>query len=68
MFVCPTCHFAIRKVRIGKKNQGANQQTVYYFDIEKWKVCPLSDGCYKNGAKSKTYALPKRFPFLDILF
>lgn len=24
------------------------------FDIEKCKVCPFRNGCYKEGAKSKT--------------
>ncbi len=27
----------------------------YYFDIQKCQNCPLRDGCYKPGAKSKTY-------------
>ena len=26
---------------------------VYYFDIEKCKICPKKDGCYKEGAKFK---------------
>lgn len=29
----------------------------YYFDIEKCRRCPFSDGCYKEGAKSKTYSV-----------
>ncbi len=29
----------------------------HYFDIEKCKVCPLRDGCYKEGAKSKSYSV-----------
>lgn len=29
----------------------------YYFDIEKCKICPISNGCYKPGAKSKTYSI-----------
>ena len=57
MFVCPAGHLANRKARVGKKNQGANQQTVYYFDIEQCKVCPMRNGCYKDGAKSKTYSV-----------
>lgn len=28
----------------------------YYFDVEKCKRCPYKDGCYKDGAKSKSYA------------
>jgi len=57
MFVCPAGHLAARKARQGKKNIGKNQSYTYYFDIEKCKTCPLKDGCYKPGAKSKTYAV-----------
>ena len=28
---------------------------VYFFDIEKCKCCPYRGGCYKEGAKKKTY-------------
>ena len=34
-----------------------NQVNTYYFDIEKCKRCPLKKGCYKEGAKSKTYSV-----------
>ncbi|MGL9730580.1 IS1182 family transposase [Enterococcus sp. DIV0756] len=54
-FVCPAGHLATRKARTGKKNQNSNQSMTYYFDIEKCKVCPFSEGCYKPNAKSKTY-------------
>ena len=27
------------------------------FDIEKCKICPFRDGCYTEGAKSKTYSV-----------
>lgn len=57
MFVCPAGHLAIRKARQGKKKRGKNQALTYYFDVEKCKTCPLKDGCYKPGAKSKTYAV-----------
>ncbi len=57
MFVCPAGHLAIRKAREGKKNVGKNQSYLYFFDIEKCKICPLKDGCYKPGAKTKTYAV-----------
>ncbi|MFP3467683.1 transposase, partial [Leifsonia sp. SIMBA_070] len=29
----------------------------YFFDIQKCKVCPFKEGCYKEGAKSKTYSV-----------
>jgi IS5 family transposase len=57
MYVCKAGHLAIRKARQGKKNSGTNQTDTYYFDIEKCKRCPLRDGCYKEGAKSKTYSV-----------
>ncbi|HEY9342425.1 MAG TPA: IS1182 family transposase, partial [Hanamia sp.] len=57
MFVCPAGHVSIRKSRQGKKNVGTNQTDTYYFDVEKCKVCPLRDKCYKPGAKSKTYSV-----------
>jgi len=55
MFVCPAGHMAVRKARTGKKNQGKNQLMTYYFDINKCRQCPLQEGCYKPGAKSKSY-------------
>ena len=57
MFVCPAGHLAIRKAREGKKNVGKNQSYIYFFDVEKCKTCPLKDGCYKPGAKTRTYAV-----------
>lgn len=57
MFVCPAGHLAIRKARTGKKDVGVNQVDTYYFDVEKCKVCPLRDNCYKPGAKTKTYSV-----------
>jgi len=57
MFVCPAGHIAKRKARTGKKNQKKNQTTKYYFDIEKCKRCSKREGCYKKGAKSRTYSV-----------
>ena len=57
MFVCPAGYMAVRKAIQGKKNVGENQVITYYFDIEKCKNCPLKQGCYKEGAKSKTYSI-----------
>lgn len=57
MFVCPVGHMAIRKARTGKKNENQNQKITFYFDIEKCKVCPMREGCYIEGAKSKTYSI-----------
>lgn len=57
MYVCKAGHLAIRTARTNKKNVGANQRQTYYFDVEKCKVCPLREGCYAEGAKSKTYSV-----------
>ena len=56
-FVCPAGHLATRKARQNRKNVGKNQVDTYYFDTEKCKVCPLKEGCYKEGAKFKTYSV-----------
>lgn len=57
MYVCKAGHMAIRKARQGKKGVGTNQKDTYFFDIERCKRCPLREGCYKEGAKSKTYSV-----------
>jgi transposase len=57
MYVCKAGHMAIKKARQGKKGVAANQTHTYYFDIEKCKICPFKEGCYKEGAKSKTYSV-----------
>ena len=56
-FVCPAGHLAIKKARGGSKNIGTNQVDTYYFDVEKCKSCPLKNGCYKKGVKTKTYSV-----------
>ena len=58
MFVCPAGHMAVRKARCGKKNGQWNQTWTYYFDVDKCKTCSRRDGCYKEGAKFKTYSVP----------
>ena len=57
MFVCPAGHMAIRKARQGKKGQGKNQALVFFFDVEKCRTCSKRNGCYKEGTKSKSYAV-----------
>lgn len=57
MYVCKAGHMAIRKAVTGKKDIGKNQKNTYYFDVEKCKVCPLRDGCYKPESKTKTYSV-----------
>lgn len=57
MYVCKAGHMAIRQARQGKKGVGKNQVDTYYFDIELCKRCPFREGCYMEGAKSKTYSV-----------
>lgn len=57
MFVCKAGHMAIRKAVQGTKKVGVNQVVAYYFDIEKCRKCQAAEGCYKPGAKSKTYSV-----------
>lgn len=57
MMVCPAGELAVRKARQGKKNQNKNQVMTYHFDIEKCRKCPMREGCYAEGAKSKTYSI-----------
>ena len=44
----------VRKALGGRKNVGQNQVETYFFNIELCKQCPLREGCYKDGAKSKS--------------
>lgn len=56
MYVCQAGHMAIGKTRSKQNNKIRNDREVYFFDIEKCKICPFKDGCYKEGAKQKTYS------------
>lgn len=59
MYQCKAGHLAIRKCLnkgTTEKKKNKNPRMVYYFDVEKCKSCPYREGCYKEGAKSKTYA------------
>lgn len=62
MYVCKAGRMAVRKARCGKKGTSCNQSQTYYFDIEKCKICPIREGCYKEGAKSKTYSVTIKSP------
>ena len=57
MMQCPAGELAVRKAVTGSKKIGTNQSQTYYFDIEKCKQCPHREGCYKEGAKSKTFSV-----------
>jgi len=58
LFTCPAGHIATRKAKTGKKNGTRESQSMtYYFDVEKCQHCPYAVGCYKEGAKAKTYSV-----------
>lgn len=57
MYMCKAGHLAVRTARTHRKNMGKNQRQTYYFDTDKCKACPLREGCYTEGAKSKTYSV-----------
>ncbi len=60
MYVCKAGHMAIRKginKESNRQHPVRNDREVYYFDIEKCKICPMRKGCYKEGAKAKTYSV-----------
>ena len=60
MYVCQAGHMAIKKIKSGSKcdKTGSNTQVeLYYFDVEKCKHCPHKAGCYKDGAKTKSFSV-----------
>ena len=59
MYVCQAGHMAIKKAKQGIKNgaHGDSRVECYYFDVEKCKHCKYREGCYKEGAKYKTYSV-----------
>lgn len=58
MYVCKAGHMAIKKThQKGNKHNNYSEVDNYHFDVEKCKHCPLKEGCYKDGAKTKTYSV-----------
>ena len=58
MYVCPEGHMAIKKHILRHKNGvKMNDREVYSFDIEKCKICPRREGCYREGSKQKHYSV-----------
>ncbi len=61
MYVCKAGHMAVRKTKYGniysKDSKHRSIGEAYYFDVEKCKHCKYKEGCYKEGAKSKTYSV-----------
>lgn len=60
MYVCKAGHMSIKKTSTRpKKHAKDGQGTVesYFFDVEKCKHCQYKNGCYKDGAKTKSYSV-----------
>ena len=59
MYICPAGHMAISKTTRHNKQpeRKENPRLVFYFDVEKCKRCPMREGCYAEGCKSKTYSV-----------
>ena len=50
-------HLAIKKSIKRRDSEGKSPSVAYYFDIKKCQQCPHAEGCYKAGAKSKSYSV-----------
>ena len=58
MYVCRAGHMAVRKShQKGNRYNNYSEVDIYHFDVEKCRHCPFKDGCYKEGAKSRTYSV-----------
>jgi len=55
MYVCPAGHMAIKATYEKREKEKKAPRRIYYFDINKCKVCARRQGCYKPDAKQKTY-------------
>jgi len=55
-YQCPAGNLAVRK-RIDINKDNNNKTMTHYFDVEKCKTCAQKDGCYQDGAKTKTYGV-----------
>ncbi|MFI8716255.1 IS1182 family transposase, partial [Brevibacillus brevis] len=55
--ICPAGQHSIRKAVQGSKQNGKSRSLVFYFDTDKCKTCLFREGCFKPGAKSKTYSI-----------
>lgn len=59
-YVCQAGHMSFKKTSNRPKKHakdGTGTVESYFFDVEKCKNCPHKAGCYKEGAKTKTYSV-----------
>jgi hypothetical protein len=57
-FMCPAGHLSKTNGLFKKREKKRNDQLRYFWDIEVCKTCPIRQGCYKEGAKTKSYSIP----------
>jgi predicted DNA-binding transcriptional regulator len=60
MYVCQAGHMSVlKRSSRPKKHAVDGQGTVetYFFDVEKCKRCSFKEGCYKDGATTKSYSV-----------
>ncbi len=60
MYICQGGHMSNKKTSSRPKKHaedGSGTVLSYFFDVQKCKVCPFKDGCYKDGAKTKSYSV-----------
>jgi IS5 family transposase len=60
MYVCQAGHMSFKKTSTRPKKHakdGTGTIESYFFDVEKCKKCPFKAGCYKEGAKTKSYSV-----------
>ncbi|MCI9080508.1 MAG: IS1182 family transposase [Lachnospiraceae bacterium] len=58
MYQCKAGHLAVHKYldKREKEKKNKNPRMACFFDVEKCKCCPYRNGCYKEGARKKTYS------------
>ena len=57
MMQCRAGNLSYKKQEHQNKGCNRNKRTIYYFDIQKCQECPYREGCYKAGAKTKTFSV-----------
>lgn len=57
MYVCPAGHMAVWKRNTSTTKSKENARLRFYFDVEKCRRCPYKEGCYTEGAKSRSFSV-----------
>lgn len=59
-YISKAGHMSVKKAITGKKKRvetGSAAVVSYFFDVEKCRVCPYREGCYKKGSRTKSYSV-----------